>query len=421
VFAWQRRQLSLLDRAPTFRALFLATTASGIGTWLAVIGLTVDVYDRTHSAKWVSALLIADFLPSVVIGLAFSPLVDRFSRWRLMVGSDLVSMLVFVALIFAGTPGQIVALATIAGFAAGFFRPASMAGLPNTVDDSDLPAANSLLRSTAYMTVIFGTLLGGIVVSAAGPHVSYAVNAVSFAVSALLLMTIPADSLDSKDDEHESAGYLAELKEGFALVFRSRVLLAVFISWNLVMLTNAGVNVGEIFLAKVSFGSGDIGYAMLWVGVGIGQVIGALYAATWLERRNVSFVYGASLALVSFGTLAAALSPDVWVAALAMVVGGAGNGTAIVCNTLLVQRGAPDRLRGRAFTTIMSVNFALLGVGMAVAGPLLDAVGARWVFAGAGILAAVAAVVGSAMTRRVGAMSDVSAAASSEPAPSPTS
>jgi hypothetical protein len=90
-----------------------------------------------------------------------------------------------------------------------------------------------------------------------------------------------------------------------------------------------------------------------------------------------------------------------------------------VCNTLLVQRGAPDRLRGRAFTTIMSVNFALLGSGMAVAGPIIDAVGARWVFAGAGILAAVAAVVGSAMTRRVGAMSDVSASPGT--APSPTS
>jgi MFS family permease len=420
VFAGPRRQLSLLDRAPAFRALFLATTASGLGTWLAVIALTVDVYDRTHSAKWVSALLIADFLPSVVIGLAFAPLVDRFSRWRLMVGSDLVSMLVFVALIFAGTPGQIVALATVAGFAAGFFRPASLAGLPNTVAEPDLPAANSLLRSTAYLTVILGTLLGGIIVSAAGPHVSYAVNAASFAVSALLLATIPAASLDSKDRVQERAGYLSELKEGFTVVFGSRVLLAVFISWNLAMLTNAGVNVGEIVLAKVSFGSGDFGYALLWVGVGIGQVLGASYAATWLERRTVSFVYGASLALVSFGTLAAAVSPDVWIAALAMVVGGAGNGTAIVCNTLLVQRGAPDRLRGRAFTTIMSVNFALLGLGMAVAGPIIDAVGARWVFAGAGVLAGVAAVAGSAMTRRVGAMSDV-AASSSEPAPSPTS
>ena len=54
-----------------------------------------------------------------------------------------------------------------------------------------------------------------------------------------------------------------------------------------------------------------------------------------------------------------------------------GNGAAVVCNSLLVQRGAPDHLRGRAFTVIMSTNFAVLGLGMVVAGPLTDAVGAR--------------------------------------------
>ena len=85
-----------------------------------------------------SALLIADFLPAVVIGLAFGPVVDRFSRRRLMIGSDLVSVGVFAALIFAGTPGQIVALAAVAGFATGFFRPATYAGLPNLVEEADL-------------------------------------------------------------------------------------------------------------------------------------------------------------------------------------------------------------------------------------------------------------------------------------------
>ena len=187
-----RRQLSLLDRAPAFRALFLATTVSGIGTWVAVIALTVDVYDRTHSAEWVSALLIADFLPAVVIGLAFGPVVDRFSRRRLMIGSDVVSVGVFAALIFAGTPGQIVALAAVAGFATGFFRPATYAGLPSLVEEADLPAANSLLRSTTHLTTVVGTLIGGAVVAAASPDLCYAVNAVSFAGSALLLATIPS-------------------------------------------------------------------------------------------------------------------------------------------------------------------------------------------------------------------------------------
>lgn len=414
-----RRQLQLLHRAPSFRALFLSTTASGLGTWLSVIALTVDVYDRTHSAKWVSALLVADFLPAVVIGLGFGPIVDRFSRWRIMVGSDLVSVVAFAALIFARSPGQIIALAAVAGFAAGFFRPASYAGLPNLVDEGDLPAANSLLRSSGYLTTVIGTLLGGIVAGSAGPHVAYGINAASFAVSALLLSTIPTRRLQASEQQAESTGYWSDVKAGFSLVLRSQPLLAVFISWNLVMLATAGINVAEIFLARVSFHAGSFGFGLLWAGSGVGLVIGSLYASGWLEHRSVSFVYAAGLALMGFGSLAAALSPDVWVATAAQAVNGAGNGAAIVCNSLLVQRGAPDRLRGRAFTTIMSVNFALLGLGMAVAGPITNAVGARWVFAGAAVLAGAAAFVGRAMTRRIGELGETGQA--HEPAASPTS
>jgi MFS family permease len=402
VLTGPRRQLRLLDRSPSFRALFLATTVSTLPTWLAVIALTVDVYDRTHSPEWVSALLVADFLPAVVIGLAFGPVLDRFSRRRLMVASDLVSVCAFVALLFVDAPGQIVALAAVAGFATGFFRPATYAGLPNLVDEADLTAANSLLRSTANLTMVFGTLLGGVVVAASGPHLCYAVNAVSFAVSALLLTSIPAGRLDATEERLERQGYLHELKEGFSLVLRTRPLLAVFVSWNLIMLANACVNVSEIVLAKVTFDAGSFGYGLLWAGSGVGMVLGSLYAASWLEHRGVSFVYAAALGLMAFGSLAAALSPNVWVGTAGMALGGSGNGAAIVCNSLIVQGAAPDHLRGRAFTTIMSVNFALLGAGMAVAGPVTEAVGPRWTFALAALLAGIAALVGRVLTRGLG-------------------
>src|SRR3954471_13947318 len=129
---------SLLGGARDFRLVFLATVGSGIGTWLAVVALTVDIYDRTHSGTWVSALLMADFLPAIVIGLALGPLVDRVDRRLLMIVADLVRLAVFCALPFAHEPYAIVALAGVAGFASGFFRPAVRAGIPNLVDDADL-------------------------------------------------------------------------------------------------------------------------------------------------------------------------------------------------------------------------------------------------------------------------------------------
>ena len=80
-------------------------------TWLATIALTVDVYDRTHSGSWVSALLIAVFLPTVIVGVAVGPLLDRLSRRNLMIASDLLRAGVFVALPFVDRPVWIVALA----------------------------------------------------------------------------------------------------------------------------------------------------------------------------------------------------------------------------------------------------------------------------------------------------------------------
>jgi MFS family permease len=399
VLTGPRRQLDLLGRAPSFRLFFLATLSSGLGTWLAVVALTIDVFDRTQSAKWVSALLIADFLPSVAIGLLFGPLIDRFSRRGLMIAADLARCAVFVALPFADSATAIVALTAVVGFATGFFRPASYAGLPNLVGESDLAAANSLVRSGEYLSIMVGTLLGGVITAASGPEPAYWANAVTFLFSAALLARIPARLLQAS--RAASRGHWRDVGEGFALVFRSRPLLAVFVSWNLIMLANAAVNVSEVVLAKVSFDAGDLGFGLMWAASGLGLALGSLYASPCLEHRGLPVVYAAAMGLMALGALAAAVSPSVWVAIWCIALGGAGNGAAVVYNSLLVQRGAPDELRGRVFTVIMGTNFAFLGVGMIAAGPLTDAFGARWVFAGAACIAGLAAVVGYVLAHGV--------------------
>ncbi len=166
------------------------------------------------------------------------------------------------------------------------------------------------------------------------------------------------------------------------------------------MVTIALVNVAEVFLATDSFNAGSFGFGVMWAGSGLGAVAGALFASTWLERRTMTVLYALAIAVMGLGDIAAAVSPNVWVAVWCVVVSGVGNATALVCNTLIVQRGAPDHVRGRAFTLIMGSNFAVLGIGMAVAGPLTDAVGARWVWGIAGAIAFVAALTGYLMLRR---------------------
>jgi MFS family permease len=392
-----RRQLSLLGSAPGFRLLFVATLGSSLGTLLATVALVVDVKDRTNSGSWVSALMIAEFLPAVVVGLFLGPLLDRLSRRGLMIVSDVVRAAVFCTLPFANTAGQIVALAGISGLATGFFRPAVYAGLPNLVDEQELVRANSLIQTSENVSWTAAPIIGGALVAASGPELAYWVNAVSFLVSALLLLRIPANKLQGA--LAVSRGHLRDLKDGFARVIRTRPLLTVLVVWTIVLGAVASTQTAQVFLAKDAFNAGDFGYGLIFGCIGLGLAIGSFGAGTWVERKSVGSVYAASILLQAIGVAAAAVAPNVWVSLPCFVLAGVGNGIAVVCNSLFVQRGAPDAVRGRVFTVIMSVNYAVYGLGFVIAGPLTDSVGPRWVFGGVGIVLAFASLVAYALAR----------------------
>ncbi len=381
-----------LLRNSRFRLLFFATAASGIGNWLAVIALQVDVYDRTHSAWWVGELLIANILPAVFIGLLLGPVVDRFSRKWLMIGSDVGRLAVFLLLPFAGSAAEVVVLAALAGIGNAFFRPAVLAGIPNLVSAGELGTANALLQLVEWTATALGPLLGGVIVAASGPNLAYLVNAVTFGVSAVLVALIPARLLQS--DRPIGRGQWSDLAEGYSVVRHTRALLCVLVVWSIVMAASGIINVAEVFLARESFSAGDFGFGLLWAGSGIGLVIGGLAAAPLIER-NLGAAYVRFLAIFAVGLGCTAAAPNVWVGAAAMVLFGFGNGGALVANITLVQRGAPDRVRGRAFTLLMSVNYAFLGLSFVLAGPLTNAYGARWAYliAGSTVLAAAAIAV----------------------------
>jgi MFS family permease len=390
-------RFALLENS-RFRLLFLATAASSLGNWLAVIALQVDVYDRTHSAWWVGELLIANILPAVFIGLLLGPLVDRLSRKRLMIASDLGRLAVFALLPFASSASEVVVLAVVAGIGNAFFRPAVLAGLPNLVAANELGNANALLQLVEWTSTALGPLVGGAIVAASGPNLAYVVNAVTFGISAFFVAWIPGRLLQS--DRPIGRGRWSDLTEGYSVVRHSRALKCVLVVWSIVMAASGIVNVAEVFLARESFSAGDFGFGLLWGASGLGLVIGGLVAAPLIER-SLGTAYVRFLAIFAVGLGCTAVSPNVWVGAAAMVLFGFGNGGAVVANITLVQRAAPDRVRGRAFTLLMSVNYAFLGLSFVAAGPLTNAYGARWSYLVASVTVLGAAAVAVPFTRGI--------------------
>ena len=391
-------------RLPGFRNLFFATLGSSVGTLLAAVALALDVKDRTdsspHSGLWVFAVLAVEFLPTIAVGLLLGPLLDRLERRSLMIAADVLRVGVFVALPFAPNAASVVGLALVAGLATGFFRPAVYAGVPNLVPDEDLPRANALLQTVENASWAVGPLLGGVLTAAAGPSAAYAINAASFVVSIALLVRIPPHLLQS--ERALSRGHWSDLREGFRAALQSPSMRAVLVAWGIASLATGVANVSEIFLAKDTFSAGDFGYGLLYAAIGGGLVLGSFGSAGLLARYGVAGVYGGSMALMAVGYGAAAASPDVWIAAACCVVFGLGNGGAVACNALLVQRGTFDLLRGRALTFVMSVTYALLFAGEGIGGLFLNRAGARWLWGGSAGLLLVAALSGSLLARKLG-------------------
>ena len=390
-------RLGLLRRSPSFGYLFLASAGSSFGTYLAAVALTLQVWDDTDSGVWVAALLIADFLPIVVIGFLLGPLVDRLSRRRLMIASDLVRFGVFAALPFVDGVGSLVALAAVSGIATGFFLPSANAAIPNLVPDEELVNANSLVVTVETLSWMIGPVVAGLMVAAWSTDVPYVVNAVTFLLSAALVSRISETKLRSEDSLRR--GHWRDVADGLRLVVTGRPLRTVLVVWNVALVGSAAVNVAEVVFAKDTLDAGSVGFGALVAASGVGLVIGSFLSAPALGRVGLRRNYVGSLVLMGVGWGAAALSGSIWLAVVFVVGGAAGNGSVVVCNRLLVQRGAPDQYRGRALATIMSSNYAVLGLAMAAAGVLTDVVGARAVWIGAGVMYLVAAVVAVFMTR----------------------
>ena len=393
------RQVGLLRRAGGFRLLFLATLGSGIGTWMATIALTVDITARTNSPWWVSALFIVTLTPSVAVGLAAGPLIDRLSRKGLVVTADLVRLGVFCLLPFVGSAAGIIALAGVAGVANSFFRPAVLAGVPNLLEGGELAHGTALLQSTDWAAATLGPILGGVLTGAAGPHVVYWINAATFLYSALLLLRIPARLLQS--EQAITRGHWRDLGEGVAVFRHSAAMVTALFGFGFAMLASGLINVSEIFLAERAFHRGAFGYGLLWAASGLGLVIGSLYSSTLLEGRDIAAVYPLVFLPWAAGILGAGIAPNVWVGASALTLAGFGNGLAFPLTVLIVQRYTVDRLRGRAFTLIISAHNALLGISMATAGALTGLVGARWTYGVASSLLVSASLTAFVLIRGV--------------------
>jgi len=364
----------------SYRRLLLARAISTLGTWTAFFAVRIAVYNQTNSAWWISILLFCELVPGVILGIALGPLIDRWSRKRMMVFSDLGGAAVFAALPFVHSPAGICALSAVAGFSAAFFRPSCYSAVPNLVRKDSLIAANALLQGVENLATLLGPVLAGIGVLLLGSNAVYRINAFSFLVSAVLIVGIGTRLQSSRVAARIGRAHWREVRSGLSLVRRDRHLSAIFLIWSWATLAYAGVNVAEIVLTTHAYGVGSVGFGIFVACFAAGIVVGNVVAMQFIERLTVFGGYRASFLVTAAGAALCAVSPGLALGCVGAVIFGVGNGIGLVCNMTLIQQVVSDDRRGQIFAVLGSLVQMFTLVGTLIAGPVTVAVGPRWMW-----------------------------------------
>jgi MFS family permease len=376
--------LAVLVREQRARWFLVANAQSAIGTGAALVALVIIAYDRLRSPWAIALVLLADFLPVMVLGPLFGALADRWSRKGCAIAADVLRAGAFVGLGVVHSFGLTIVLALIAGVGTALFSPAVLAALPSLAAPDRHAALTSLYGATRDL----GRTLGPLVAAAALGFISAGdlmlVNGATFAISAVVIALVPFGAGPSRGAEQPSP-LGREVREGLSATWRLPGVRAVLWASSAVTAFAAMANVGELLLAR-SIGASSSGFALLMVAVGVGVVLGSLLGSRGgaLHEMKRRYLTGILLIGVSIGALA--LAHRYGVAMVAFFGTGLGNGLVVVHERLIFHAAVPDRLMGRAFAvldTLVGWGFAAAFIG---AGAIIAAAGVRGMFGIAGVL-----------------------------------
>jgi MFS family permease len=376
-----------------FGALAAARIVSLTGDSLSLVALMLLVAGRAGDALAVALLLlVGDFAPAL-LGPLTGAVSDRFDLRRVMVVAEVVQggLVLVIALALPALPVLLV-LVALRSLAGQVFLPASRAAVPALVSDDDLPAANAVLGFGANGGEVLGPLLAAALVGVTGVPGVLLVDAASFALSALLLLMVPALPATSAE------GLLGSAREGLRFIWSHKVVRVIALGFCAVVACNGVDDVALVFLAHDTFDAGDAAVALLLAAVGIGLLVG--YALLSAVRPPMIPLLVAGFAVSSVGNLLTGLAWAVAAAFTVQTIRGLGIAAMDVATNTLLPRLVPAAMLGRVFGNLygaIGTAAALSYVGGSV---LLDLTSAPVTLVVAGALGALATVVTALALRR---------------------
>lgn len=363
----------IFRRNPAFARVYAAQLISFAGDWFTTVALLGLVLKTTHNPTMAGLLLAVQTFPFAVTAPFAGIVADRVDRKTLMIAADVLRAMLALGLLAARTPETIWIAFALTGFISmlnPFFETSSSAALPNLVEPSDLARANVLSGSAWGTMLAVGAALGGAVVALFGRDAAFIGDAVSFALSAALVMGVRRRF----NEEREPRKHVTIFEDVLQTLRFARTEPRV----GALLLVKGGFGLagGVIVLASVFavevFHRGDAAIGLMMSARGLGALAGPFLFRRWIRGDDRRLFTGIALALglfaLCYGLLG--ISPSLELALLAVMGAHLGGGSTWTLSTYGLQRFTPDAIRGRVFgfdyaLITLTISASVLGAGAA--------------------------------------------------------
>jgi DHA3 family tetracycline resistance protein-like MFS transporter len=385
-------------RHSAFALLFSGQMLSRLGDSTYKIALAWWILEKTGSAVTMGKVFIFSFTPMLVFMLLGGVAVDRYSRLRLMLFSDLVRGVVVSLVAWLGAGNRlevwhIYVASTVFGFVSAFFQPAYSAIIPEIVPRDSLPSANSLTSLSKQLPDILGPALGAVVVAIGGTTAAFGINAFSFFMSAVCLLPLLKLTWSANTVPRQQ-GILVNLQEGIRTVLATPWLWITVTIASLANITFSGpIFIALPFLIKDHLHAGVRSLGMIYSMLALGSLATTIYLGRYTQfRRRGLLAYG-SVILMGFGGVAlGSWASAAGVALIIFLIGAVIPIFSLIwINTM--QEFVPRELLGRVSSIDQFGSSMFVPIGFALVGWATNEVGASILFIVGGCLTAALGVL----------------------------
>ena len=357
---------------PLFRALWIATIVSNIGTWMNDVGSSWLMTSLSPSPLWVAMVQAATTLPMFLFALPAGALADVIDRRKLLIASQLLILLGAASLAtttFLGltTPLVLLGLTAVMGLGAALSAPAFQAIVPELVEKPALADAISLNSLGVNIARAIGPALGGVIVALSGPAAVYALNAVSvLAVLGVLVMWRRQAVASTLPAEH----FFGAVRAGYRYARHAPALQLVLVRSIAFFLFSSALWALLPLVGRRELGLDAAGYGALLGCMGAGAILGAVMLSRVRKRMNANRLSIIASLLFALATFALAHAVNVWIAGLVMVVAGLAWITMLSGLNVAAQMAVPAWVKARALAIYLLVFQGAMTAGSIVWGAL---------------------------------------------------